>query len=173
MKDLDLSKLSSEERRRALDELLAIEKQEKTQRKEAFEAIRMQFVHDVKTRFYEYVQHGKDFAAWIRQEAKGYYNVLVDYGKLKRTEQLGFTVGDETFRMKVKGAHVKGFDERADIAEKRLVDFLNNWIAQKADGKKNPMYKLAMAMVQRNEMGDLDYKSISHLYELESDFADP
>ncbi len=35
------------------------------------------------------------------------------------------------------------------------------------------MYKLAMMMIQRNESGDLDYKSISRLYELEDDFADP
>lgn len=70
---------------------------------------------------------------------------------------------------------MKGFDERADVAEKRLVDFLNAWIATRdeGNGKKNPMYKLAMSMIQRNEAGDLDYKSISQLYELEADFDDP
>ena len=35
------------------------------------------------------------------------------------------------------------------------------------------MYKLAMSLLQRNEAGDLDYKSISRLYELEDDFNDP
>mgnify|MGYP000573875894 FL=1 len=40
------------------------------------------------------------------------------YGELKRDEQLGFTVGNDNFRIQVKGNRVKRFDERADIAEK-------------------------------------------------------
>ena len=35
------------------------------------------------------------------------------------------------------------------------------------------MYQLAMAMLERNRYGDLDYKSISKLYELERRFNDP
>ena len=32
------------------------------------------------------------------------------------------------------------------------------------------MYQLAMTLLERNKQGDLDYKSISKLYELESRF---
>lgn len=72
----------------------------------------------------------------------------------------------------MKGNRVKRFDERADIAEKRLIDYLSKWIKQRGDGERNPIYKLAMSLLQRNEYGDLDYKSISRLYELEEDFND-
>ena len=53
------------------------------------------------------------------------------------------------------------------------MDYLNAWIGKKGDDGRNPMYKLAMSLLQRNEAGDLDYKSISRLYELEDDFNDP
>lgn len=85
---------------------------------------------------------------------------------------MGFTVNNDTFRIQVKGNRVKRFDERADIAEKRLIDYLSKWIKQRGDGERNPIYKLAMSLLQRNEYGDLDYKSISRLYELEEDFND-
>ncbi len=170
MAKVDLSALSADEKAALLQELQAQEKVDRQRKTEAYEAIRAQFLVDVKKRFNEYVQHGKDFKQWLRGEAETYYKVLVEYGKLKRTEQIGYTVADEDFKIQVKGNRVKKFDERADVAEKRLVDFLNAWIKNKDGGVNNPMYKLAMAMIQRNEMGDLDYKSISRLYELEEDF---
>ena len=34
------------------------------------------------------------------------------------------------------------------------------------------MYQLAMSLLERNRQGDLDYKSISKLYELEDKFDD-
>ena len=35
------------------------------------------------------------------------------------------------------------------------------------------MYQLAMTLLERNKYGDLDYKSVSKLYDLESKFNDP
>jgi hypothetical protein len=146
---------------------------EESENKKAYEGLRADFIARVKNRFNEYVAAGKDFKMWLREESEAYFDVLREYGKLKRIEQLGFAVSDTDFKMQVKGAKVKGFDERADIAEKRLVEFLNDWVKNSEKGAKDPMYKLAMMMIRRNEAGDLDYKSISNLYELESDFNNP
>lgn len=171
---MDISKLSKEERMELLRTLKEEENNEKISRREAFEGIRAKFTCDVKKRFIEYLQHGKDFASWLRGESETYMEILKEYGKLKRgDEQMGFKLNDEDFKMEAKGCRVKGFDDRADIAEKRLVDFLNEWIGVSDNSRKNPMYKLAMRMIQRNEMGDLDYKSISALYALEEDFNSP
>lgn len=173
MATIDTSIMTAEEKAALFFQLQNEHQEEKNRKKEAFEAIRKDFITDVKKRFMDYMEHGKGFMEWLRQEAETYYNVMKEYGKLKREGQLGFAVSDEDFSITMKGSRVKKFDERADIAEKRLVDFLNGWIEKENGKSKNPMYKLAMAMIQRNEMGDLDYKSISHLYELESDFNDP
>lgn len=171
---IDISKLSAAERAELFRRLSEDKKKEQQQRKDAYESIKAQFLLDVKARLMRHVQDCRDFKEWLRGEAEAYMKVLHQYGQLKRDGQLGFSVKDSDFKVMMKGSRVKGFDERADIAEKRLVDFLNRWIAKRDDGngKKNPMYKLAMGMIQRNEAGDLDYKSISQLYELEVDFDD-
>lgn len=168
-----IAALSPEEKAALLGDLKSDVTTEKQKRKEAYESLRDGFMNQIKTRYEGYLKHGREFKKWLRSESAAYFDMLKEYGQLKRDEQLGFTIGDDTFRFQVKGSKVKGFDERADIAEKRLVEFLREWVKNKEDGEKNPMYKLAMMMIQRNEAGDLDYKSVSRLYELEEDFADP
>ena len=169
-----IASLSPEEKEALLGELKSDVTTEKQKRKEAYESLRDDFKDQIKTRYEAYLKHGREFKKWLREESAAYFEVLKEYGQLKRgDDQLGFTIGDDDFRFQVKGSKVKGFDERADIAEKRLVEFLREWVKNKEDGEKNPMYKLAMMMIQRNESGDLDYKSVSRLYELEQDFNDP
>lgn len=173
-KDALLASLSPQEKEELLNSLSSEVKSESQKRKEAYEAIRGgDFVNSIKDKLGEYRKQGREFKNWLRAESEGFFEVLKEYGKLKRDDQIGFTIGDEEFRFQVKANKVKGFDERADAAEKRLVDFLRKWVENREGGVKNPMYKLAMAMIQRNEAGDLDYKSISRLYELEQDFNDP
>lgn len=170
---MDLKNLSQAEKDELFRKLSAEKAKAENDKKEAYEKLRADFVKRVKERFLAYVEAGKDFKTWLRGEAETWFDIMSEYGKLKSAEQLGFTLSDEDFKIQVKGAKVKGFDERADIAEKRLVEFLQDWVKNSEKGIKDPMYKLAMMMIQRNEAGDLDYKSISRLYELESDFNSP
>jgi len=169
---MDIDKLSTKEREALLHALSAKKKQEETTRRKNYQKMRTRFISSVEKRLRKYVKDGQAFKSWLRDEAESYYKALKEYGELKRDEQLGFTVNNDTFRIQVKGNRVKRFDERADIAEKRLIDYLSKWIKQRGDGERNPIYKLAMSLLQRNEYGDLDYKSISRLYELEEDFND-
>ena len=169
---MDIDKLSEKERDVLLAKLYAEKKKKETSKRKDYQKMRAKFLNSVEKRIRKYVKDGQDLKEWIRLESEAYYNSLKEYGELKRDEQLGFTVNNETFRIQVKGNRVKKFDERADIAEKRLIDYLKRWITQKGEGERNPIYKLAMSLLQRNESGDLDYKSISRLYELEEDFND-
>lgn len=169
----DITNLSPEERKALLQDLTEHDEKENAANKKAYESLRTDFIARVKSRFNGYVAAGKDFKQWLRQESEAYFEVLRQYGKLKRADQIGFVISDADFKLQVKGSKVKGFDERADIAEKRLVEFLDEWIKNSEKGTNDPMYKLALMMIRRNEAGDLDYKSISNLYELESDFNSP
>lgn len=170
---MDIDKLTEKERDVLLAKLSAKKKQDAISRRRNYQKARVKFITSVERRLRKYVKDGKAFKEWLRVEAETYYNMLKDYGELKREEQLGFTVNSENFRIQVKGNRVKRFDERADIAVKRLMDYLDGWIKRSGNGDGNPLYKLAMSLLQRNEYGDLDYKSISRLYELEGDFNDP
>ncbi len=79
-------------------------------------------------------------------------------------------ITDGNFRLEVKSNKVKSFDEQADLAAERLIDYLKRYMQQSEKGADDPMYQMAMTLLERNKMGDLDYKSISKLYELEDKF---
>ena len=90
--------------------------------------------------------------------------------QVKSDEQRSYTITDGDFRLEVKSNKVKGFDERADMAADRLIDYLKRYMQNSEKGSDDPMYQMAMTLLERNKMGDLDYKSISKLYELEDKF---
>lgn len=113
------------------------------------------------------------FYDWIVGESKAFRNVMREYGQLRMRqgeETATFSVVDGNFKLEVKSNKVKSFDERADLAAERLIDYLKNYIAHSEKGVDDPMYQMAMTLLERNRQGDLDYKSISKLYELESRF---
>ena len=147
---MDIKNLSEKEREALLSKLQAEKKRKDGDRKKNYQKLRARFLASVERKLRKYIKDGQEFKEWLRKEATAYYDQLKEYGGLKRDEQLGF-----------------------EVTEKRLVDYLNAWIGKKGDDGRNPMYKLAMSLLQRNEAGDLDYKSISRLYELEDDFNDP
>ena len=169
---MDIDKLSEKEREELLSRLSAEKKLKEAAKRKNYQKMRNRFIASTEKRVRKYVKEGMALKKWLHDEADTFYNSMKGYGELKRDEQLGFTVGNDNFRIQVKGNRVKRFDERADIAEKRLIDYLNRWIQSKGEGERNPVYKLAMSLLQRNEAGDLDYKSVSRLYELEQDFND-
>lgn len=169
---MDIDKLSEKEREELLSRLSAEKKLKEAAKRKNYQKMRNRFIASTEKRVRKYVKEGMALKKWLHDEADTFYNAMKGYGELKRDEQLGFTVWNDNFRIQVKGNRVKRFDERADIAEKRLIDYLNRWIQSKGEGERNPVYKLAMSLLQRNEAGDLDYKSVSRLYELEQDFND-
>ena len=154
---MDISKLSKEEKAELLRKLKEEEKTESIQRKETYEALRHQFMFDVESKLMPVVNDVQGFYDWI-------------VGESKAEETATFSVVDGNFKLEVKSNKVKSFDERADLAAERLIDYLKNYIAHSEKGVDDPMYQMAMTLLERNRQGDLDYKSISKLYELESRF---
>ena len=115
----------------------------------------------------------KGFKEWLREESSAFVKLMREYGQVKTDEQKNYTITDGDFRLQISCNSVKGFDERADLAAERLVAFLKDYMKKSEKGTDDPMYQLAMTLLERNQAGDLDYKSISKLYELEDKFNDP
>lgn len=97
---------------------------------------------------------------------------MAEYGKLRNKNQRGYTLVVGDFKFEVKSQDVKGFDERAELAAQRLMDFLGAYIEKSEKGKDDPMYQLCMNLLERNRNGKLNYTSISKLYQLEGKFND-
>ena len=153
-----------------MDEINKQEQQEQIDRRDAYETLRKEFVLEVKNRATGLVEAVKLFRDWLDGNAKTFRDVMREYGHLRKDEQMSFTLVEGDFKLEVRSNKVKGFDERADVAAERLMEYLKTYISGSAKGADDPMYQLAMSLLERNRQGDLDYKSISKLYELEDRF---
>ena len=169
--NLELLKGMSKEQRAALLAQLQSEAQnDRVAKRESYEALRGQFMYDVLTRVNDVEQTVSGFKKWLDGETSAFTKVMREYGAVKNEGQQSYTITDGDFKLEVKFNKVKGFDERADLAAERLVDYLKRYMAASEKGVEDPMYQMAMTLLERNKTGDLDYKSISKLYELEVKF---
>ena len=167
---VDVKSMSKEERAALLAQLQQEEKDDRIARRETYEALRGEFLHEVKENVLEMVNAVSGFRKWLENETACFTAVMKEYGQVKSDDQRSYTITDGDFRMEVKSNKVKGFDERADLAAERLIDYLKRYMQNSDKGADDPMYQMAMTLLERNKMGDLDYKSISKLYELEDKF---
>lgn len=169
--NLELLKGMSKEQRAALLAQLQNEaNNDRVAKRETYEALRGEFMYDVLTRVNDVEQTVSGFKKWLDDEVTAFTKVMREYGAVKNDGQQSYTITDGDFKLEVKFNKVKGFDERADIAAERLVDYLKRYMAASEKGVEDPMYQMAMTLLERNKTGDLDYKSISKLYELEDKF---
>lgn len=169
---IDLSKISAADLEVLLEEKRQQEASEKRNKRNAYEGIRADVVLRIEQKVRQVVSEVQGLFAYVSEETEAFREVMGEYGMLLRDNQLSFTLQEKNFKVEVKTNKVKKFDERADIAAAKLIDFLRQWIAAKPKGTDDPMYQLAMTMIERNKYGDLDYKSISKLYDLEDQFSD-
>lgn len=171
-KKVDLSTLSSEEKAALLAELQKEDRQSRQERRDTYEGLRAAFMQEVKAKVLGITDEVQGFHQWLTDEVKGFTAIMKEYGQVKTDDQRSFTITDGDFRIEVKSNKVKGFDERADLAAERLIDYLEQYVNRSERGTSDPMYQMAMTLLERNKMGDLDYKSISKLYSLEDKFDD-
>lgn len=169
---IDLSQMTAEEKKALLAQLNADANESRQAKRDAYEGLRAEFMHRVEEFLVNVTADVKGFKGWLEKESEGFISVMRDYGQLKNADQRNYTITDGDFRLQVASNNVKGFDERADMAAERLVAYLKNYMQKSEKGQEDPMYQLAMTLLERNQRGDLDYKSISKLYELEDRFGD-
>lgn len=167
---VNIQNLSKEERAKLLAELQNEENQTRIARRETYEALRAEFIHNVDERLRQVVTDVRCFHDWLQGEVEGFVSIMKDYGQVRNSEQRSYTVTDGDFRLEIASNKVKGFDERADLAAERLIDYLKRYMKKSEKGSDDPMYQMAMTLLERNKAGDLDYKSISKLYDLEAKF---
>ena len=169
---IDTSQLTPEQKAALLAQLNAEVKDERTNKRDAYEGLRADFMHRVEEFLINVTADVVGFKQWLEKESEAFIGIMRQYGQLKRSDQQNYTITDSNFRLMVSSNKVKGFDERADLAAERLVTYLKEYMAKSDKGSDDPMYQLAMTLLERNQAGDLDYKSISKLYELEDKFKD-
>jgi hypothetical protein len=170
---IDLSQISAADLEALLEKKRNEEHEQKMNKRAAYEGIRADVVLRIEQKVRQVVSDVMGLFAYVSEETEAFRSVMSEYGMLLRDNQMSFTLQEKNFKVEVKTNKVKKFDERADVAASRLIEFLRQWISEKPKGTDDPMYQLAMTMIERNKYGDLDYKSISKLYDLELNFNSP
>lgn len=161
----------SKEQRKALYEQLQNEAAEdRVKQREGYESLRGRFMKDVFEHLRPLAAEVSDFKKWLDGESNAFKQVMADYGQTRWDGQKSFTITHEDMRLEISSNQVKSFDERADMAAERLIDYLRGYMQRSEKGQDDPIYQLAMTLLERNKQGKLDYKSISKLYELEDKF---
>lgn len=167
----NLENMSSEQLQQLLEQKKEEERQAADRRRKAYESLRGDFVNRLAAQTREVASVVRRFYDTVVSETTAFREVMAEYGDLRRPDQMSYTVQEGDFRVEVKCNKVKRFDERADAAAARLIEFLKAWIGGREKGCDDPMYQLAMTLLERNKNGALDYKSISKLYDLEAQFG--
>lgn len=167
---VDISQLSAAQLEAALQKKKEEERSASLARRDAYEGIKAQTVNNIESKVRSVVDEVKGLYDFVTSETLAFYEVMKEYGALRKPGQLSFSLQDDKFKIEVKTNKIKKFDERADIAAAKLIEFLRAWISNSEKGVNDPMYQLAMTLIERNQNGDLDYKSISKLYDLEVNF---
>ena len=152
MKD-ELKDMTADQLEQLLEQKRAEERQAADKRRRDYEETRADFVKRMAAETRNITGRVREFYDLVVAETDAFRKIMQEYGATRRDDQLGYSVQEGDFRLEVKCNRVKCFDERADVAAARLIDFLKAWIG----GRE----------------GDLDYKSISKLYDLEAQFGDP
>lgn len=167
---MDVMSLSREQRAELLAQLQQEEKNERINRRETYEGMRAEFINEVKAKALRMTDEVRGFKEWLEKETGAFTGIMREYGQVRSDGQHSYTITDGDFRLELKCNRVKSFDERADMAAERLIGYLKRYMRSSDKGTDDPMYQMAMTLLERNKMGDLDYKSISKLYELEDKF---
>jgi hypothetical protein len=172
MEAIDITQLTKEEQDKLFLELQEKRRNERQINREAYEGLKQNFMIDIMDKAAFVASDVSDFHKYLIKEVEGFRQIMAEYGAIS-TKQMSFTLIFSNIKLEVKTNKVKRFDERADMAAQRLITFLKAWVQTSDKGTDDPMYQLAMLAIERNSRGDLDYKQISNLYQLEAKFNDP
>lgn len=166
-------KMSVEEIEALLERKKKEARQAEQTKRDAYEGIKAEMVHAVMHMVKKVTADVEALHDYVRDETDAFKDVMREYGKLVRENQMSYRITEGDHRIEIASNKVKRFDERADIAAARLIEFMKKWIDTAPGGDDNPMYQLAMVLLERNRDNELDYKNISKLYTLEARFDEP
>ena len=170
MEKIDLNAVTVEDLERLIEEKKEQTRQSELVKRDAYEGIRSDMLYRIEGRVRSVGSDVEALYKFVVDETAAFSDLMREYGRLRKEGQMSFKIKTESFCVEVKSNKVKKFDERADVAAERLIEFLRNWAARSERGTDDLMYQIAMTLLERNRYGDLDYKSISKLYDYEDRF---
>jgi hypothetical protein len=155
-----------------LKDLKRKEKQEKLARKKEYEALRNEVAEGLVTQAKHLSAQILEFKEQSLRKANEFRNTMLEYGELRggadNKGSFEFKDASDTFKVVVKTNTIKGFDERADMAEQHLKTFLESFVKK----RDKLTYNMIIKLLERNvKTGKLDISNINRLYTMEEEIS--
>lgn len=171
---MDTSNLTTAEKLSLLENLKSEEKDLKIRNQKAYTGLKSDFLKDIFHMAEKQEEEVCRFHRYISEQVESFFDIMVEYAAAKPAlKTKSFSIIEGNYKLEKKVSKVKKFDERADIAAERLVQFLSSYIETKEGGENDPIYQLAMLAISKTRGGEFDNKQVANLYKIEEQFNSP
>lgn len=166
MRKIDISQLSAEELEAALAQKKETERQQREEKRKAYEALKKETIEELAPLAEELSLSLGRFKSKAFTQLGTLYELLQDYSNRHKDGKGNFQIETEDFRILLKKQGKASFDERSHQAEKHIIDFVNSKFENDEDTRD-----LIMSLLERKK-GDLDILLVQKLYAMEDRFDD-
>lgn len=167
-----LDQYSVEELKKLIADKEEEERKEKERKRKLYEDRKYKLVDYLLEDAKEVQTEVKDFKQTCFNLLREFYESMKQYGDVAEANKGNFSIKNANGDKKVEFCRqvISSFDERANIAEIKLKEFLLDFVKK----KDQPIYELVMSLLERNSVtGDFDSRNIQKLYKIEDKFTDP
>ncbi|MNS11894.1 hypothetical protein D3C72_434450 [compost metagenome] len=155
-----------------LEKLKAQEKEERATKRKDYESGRDTLAEYLCTRAKKLHEQMISFKSESVIKLNKFREQMLEYGDLRGGENNkgNFEIKTDQFKVVFSSQLIKRFDERAQLAEKRINEFLKRWLKKK---DRNTYDFINNLMKRDDKTGQFDINMILQLYKMEDRFNDP
>jgi len=167
---IDLSNLSAADLEAALKEKRDQERREREARKAEYEAERHDLVMRLVKRAQELSEQLTEFKTVAVLQLDEFRKRADEYGDIRSNSKGGFSIrnANGTYKVAYERNVVSEYDERADIAEELLRDFLGDMV-KKRDAQA---YEVITGLLERGKKGDFNPAAVNALLKMKDKYSD-
>lgn len=170
MEKVDLTKVSAEDLRKALQEKIKQEQLDRENEKKAYENERDELINEIIDRSIKINIDLKLFKDGLNTVFNDHEERLKNYGGIRSNSKGGFSLIHSSGSYKVSRirATEPTWDERSSKALELISDFLRDTVKKK-DSK---LFEILFSFIQKNEKGELEYSKVMHLFKHRDKYDD-
>lgn len=168
---IDLSKLTPQQLKEALKEVNKRDRENREAKKAQYEKERDELIYSLIEDAIAISKYMQGLKIKSMSSLQAFRDKMLEYGQLRKGEANKGTFEIKTDRYKIQFTNheIKGFDERATLAEAKLKLFLANTVKK----RDLQLHDLILSLISRNhKSGDFDIALINRLYQMEDRFDD-
>lgn len=168
---IDLSELSPQELQAALKEANKKARENRDKQQKQYEKEREELILELMEDAIAVGRLMQHLKSKSMERLTAFRGKMLEYGQLRKGEANKGTFEIKTGRYKIQFTNheIKGFDERATMAEAKLKLFLANTVKK----RDLQLHDLILSLISRNhKSGDFDIALINRLYQMEDRFDD-